>query len=470
MLKSKLLKSKLKSKLNAVLVYGLLLTAMGSIVSSPAQAERSGYAGQNGESRTIFLDPQQPLFLNLSGTDGAPGADGARRNSDRPNWNTNDRDYDDYDEHDKYNKHYSSNNSSRCHNSDVGKAARDITMANGESGLAGSNGGNGGNGGDLTIYYQNRSDLRQVLVDSSPGRGGSGGRGSRGTRGCGCPVSSWKVNGKTYTCKPGHRGSRGSNGNDGRNGNMGQLRIIAGKTPIAGDNPLYGAPLSTISSQTIPLTLNRWYKQSGALGLLQINSKISDEYLEYRDRLEKTATVKWNAKSGINEYGTQGVTVRLQENGEIGFEFKDRELWSVVEQIDTSKGAVVSINAVVHQRDVTKLTPGISDKRDREFTLAVIDSGAKSDLVGTQFAVKIKTGGGNGIPNRLGNAETYYEGVIPSNLVTRDYNRFLLNLGALPVPSDTFKPGNDVQVEIKAVRSLGSRSITQTIDWSGTVY
>jgi len=343
-------------------------------------------------------------------------------------------------------------------------------MANGESGLSGGNGGNGGNGGDLTIYYQNRSDLRQVLVDSSPGRGGSGGRGSRGTRGCGCPVSSWKVNDKTYTCKPGHRGSRGSNGFDGSNGRMGQLKIIASKTAIAGDNPLYSAPLSTISSQTIPLTLNRWYQQSGALGLLQINSKISDEYLEYRDRLEKTATVKWQAKSVIDEYGTQGTTVQLQENGEIGFEFKDRELWSVVEQIDTSKGAVISVNAVVHQRDVTKLTPGISNKRDREFRLAVIDSGAKSDLVGTQFSVKIKTGGGNGIPNRFGNAETYYEGVLPSNLVMRDYNRFVLNLGALPVPSDTFKTGNDLQVEIKAIRSLGSRSTTQTIDWSGTVY
>lgn len=466
-----MLKSKLKSELNIVLIYGLLLTAMGSILSSPAQAKQYGYTGQNGESRTIFLDPQQPLFLNLSGIDGAPGADGARRNSDKYNsWNTNDRDYDDYDEHDKYNKHYPSNNSSRCHNPDVGKAAKNITMANGESGLAGSNGGNGGNGGDLTIYYQNRSDLRQVLVDSSPGRGGFGGRGTRGTRGCGCPVSTWKVNGKTYTCKPGYRGSRGSNGFDGSNGRMGQLKIIAGKTAIAGDNPLYGAPLSTISSQTFPLTLNRWYKQSGALGLLQINSKISDEYLEYRDRLEKTATVKWNAKSGIDNYGTQAATVQLQENGEIGFEFKDKDLWSVVEQIDTSKSAVMSINAVVHQRDVTKLNPGISDNRDRKFTLAVIDSAAKSDLVETQFSVKIKSGSGNGVPNRSGNAETHYEGVLPNNLVTRDYNRFILNLGALPVPSDTFKTGNDVQVEIKAIRSLGNRSTTQTIDWSGTVY
>ena len=130
----------------------------------------------------------------------------------------------------------------------------------------------------------------------------------------------------------------------------------------------------------------------------------------------------------------------------------------------------MSINAVVHQRDVTKLTAGISEKRDRDFTLALIDSGAKSDLVGTQFSVKVKAGSGSGIPNRLGNGETYYEGIIPSNLVTRDYNRFVLNLGALPVPSDTFKTGNDVQVEVKAIRSLGNRSTTQTIDWSGSVY
>ena len=53
----------LKSKLNVVLVYGLLLTSMGSISTRLAQAQQSRYAGQNGESRTIFLDPQQPLFL-----------------------------------------------------------------------------------------------------------------------------------------------------------------------------------------------------------------------------------------------------------------------------------------------------------------------------------------------------------------------------------------------------------------------
>jgi hypothetical protein len=456
----------LKSKLNAVLIYGLLMTAMS--YAATAQAEQSGYAGQNGDSRTIFLDPQQPLFLNLSGTDGAPGADGARPNSNRySSWNSNDRD-DDYD--DNYNRHYPSNNSSRCHDSDVGKAAKNITMPNGESGLSGSKGGNGGNGGNLTIYYQNRLDLRQVLVDSSPGRGGSGGRGSRGTRGCECPVSSLQVNDKPYTCKPGHRGSRGSNGSDGSNGSMGQLRIIASKTAIAGDNPLYAASLSNISAQPIPLTLNRWYKKSGALALLKMNSKISDDYLEYRDRLEKTAIVKWNAKSVIDNYATQAATVRLQENGEIGFEFKDKEFWSVVEQVDTFKDAVMSINAVVHQRDVTKLNPGISDNHDRKFTLSVIDSAAKSDLVETQFSVKIKSGSGNGIPNRSNNDETHYEGVLPNNLVTRDYNRFILNLGALPVPSDTFKTGNDVQVEIKAIRSLGSRSTTQTIDWSGTVY
>lgn len=452
----------LKFKLNAVLIYSLLITAMN--YAAPAQAEQSRYAGQNGDSQTIFLDPQQPLFLNLSGADGAPGANGNRSNSNRyDSWSNNDRD-DDYD------RHYPSNNSSRCHNSDVGKAARNITMASGESGLSGGNGGNGGNGGDLTIYYQNRSDLRQVLVDSSPGRGGSGGRGSRGTRGCECPVSSWKVNDKTYTCKPGQRGSHGSNGSNGRNGTIGQLRIIASKTAIASDNPLYAASLSNISAQPISLTLNRWYKNSGALALLQMNSKISDEYLEYRDRLEKTAIVKWNAKSVISDYATQAATVQLQENGEIGFEFKDKELWSVVEQIDTSKDAVMSINAIVHQRDVTKLNPGISDNRDRKFTLAVIDSAAKSDLVETQFSVKIKSGSGSGIPNRSNNAETYYEGVLPKNLVTRDYNRFVLNLGALSVPSDTFKTGNDVQVEIKAIRSLGSRSTTQTIVWSGTVY
>ena len=50
------------------------------------------------------------------------------------------------------------------------------------------------------------------------------------------------------------------------------------------------------------------------------------------------------------------------------------------------------------------------------------------------------------------NSTTQYEGVVPANLVTRDYNRFVLNLGALPVDADVFKTGAELEIEITAAR------------------
>lgn len=435
----------LKSPWKMVWVCSLLF-AVGQ--AGPALAGRSV---QDGPSRTIFLGPQSPpMSLDLTGSDGSAGADGENRSG-----------YGDED-----------STTTSCDHHEVGKAAKNITMSNGRDGEAGEAGGNGGNGGDLTLYYQRRSDLQLIFVNASPGRGGPGGRGGRGAKGCRCPQTDWKVEGKTYHCTNGKRGSRGSHGANGADGRIGQLRLIAGTTPIAGDTPQLRMNLEKLSTSTKPLTLslNRWDQQRGAQGLLQANSRIDDEYYEFRDRLEKTATVQWRSKSAISDYGSQLASLTLKNNGKIGFEFEDQELWSVVEQVDTQKGTTVAIDAVVHQRDALKLTPGITDQRDRNFTLAVIDSGAKSDIVNTQFSVKIKSGSSNGRPGFLSNATTHYEGIVPATAVKRDYNRFLLNLGSLSVPEDTFKVGSDVEVEITIVRSLGSRSAQQTIDWSGTVY
>ena len=213
-----------------------------------------------------------------------------------------------------------------------------------------------------------------------------------------------------------------------------------------------------------------WNHNQGARSLLQANSRINDEYYEYRDRLEKTATLQWRSKSSLSEYGSQLATFTLKSDGKIGFEFEEQSLWSVVEQVDNPKGTAVAVKDVVHQRDALKLTPGITDKRDRDFTLAVLDTGAKSDIVSTTFSVKIKNSQNSSRPGSFGNETTHYEGVVPATAVKQDYNRFVLNLGSLPVPEDTFKSGNDIAVEITVVRSLGMRSATQTIDWSGTVY
>lgn len=66
--------------------------------------------------------------------------------------------------------------------------------------------------------------------------------------------------------------------------------------------------------------------------------------------------------------------------------------------------------------------------------------------------------------------KTEYEGDIPNELVTRDYNRFTLALGKLKIPDEALRPGINVNIEVVATRSLGIRSAKQTISWQGAVH
>lgn len=242
--------------------------------------------------------------------------------------------------------------------------------------------------------------------------------------------------------------------------------------------------LSTLLQASPTLSLNRWDYKFGALGLLSQGSLIDNQYQEYRDRLEKTVKLTWNAKASIAEYSSQTAQLSLQNNGTIDVAFADPQLWSVVQQSEapanpinkpsdnptTAVTTTVAINSIIHQREVTQLTPGITDKRDRAFTLNIIDTAGKSDLLETTFIVRVRSIGSNGRWGGFSTSTTHYEGAVPANLVTRDYNRFVLNLGALPVNAEVFKAGAELEIEITAQRSLGTRSIKKTIDWSGTVY
>ncbi len=441
----------------------LALSLFATLAIAPIQIQpaiaQDGSSGRNGPSPVLFLNPQQPTVLDLSGGDGGDGASfgvgwlGSLIGLDRPS----DRDDDSI--------------GSRCYNSDVGHVSRDVTMPAGKSGPDGGDGGDGGNGGDLTVYYQNRSDLRTLTVNAAPGRGGRGGSGGVGQRGCKCPQYTWTRNDKTYKCTDGSDGSKGSNGSGGRSGRVGRLTLIQGTKEIPGDAPEIRTELSQLLARgTMPLTLNRWTVQKGAQGLLGAGSVVDDDYREYRDRLEKTVTVKWRATSPLANYGTQAATVKLQESGAIGFDFADLKLWSVLQQTEGPQGTQVAIDAVVHESEVRKMALGLTENRRRDFTLALLDQGGRAALVNSQFWVRIRTIADDTGSGYTGSAVTRYEGDVPAELVKRDYNRFVLNLGGLPVSRETFKKGVRAEVEIRVVRSLGARSTRQTLTWNGTVY
>ncbi len=102
----------------------------------------------------------------------------------------------------------------------------------------------------------------------------------------------------------------------------------------------------------------------------------------------------------------------------------------------------------------------------QNLNLKIVDLAAKSDAINTQFRVKFRAQDGlHGFPGY----NTEYEGDIPNELVTRDYNRFTLALGKLKISNEALRPGTNVDIEVVATRSLGKRSAKQTISWQGAI-
>ncbi len=453
--------------------FSLLLTVLSSALLYPTIVHaddeiKPGQSGRSGESKTIFLSKPQSIQLDLSGTDGADGE------SFGGGWLGNlignlvggaiERQH----ERDRQKAAERYPNSGTIHpipGSTLGSTPESTAST---SGRDGGNGGNGGNGGDLTVYYQNLSDLKNVQVIAKAGKAGRGGSGGAGTAGSTCTPS--KETHQPPTCTKTEPGSKGSNGRSGQEGRLGILRLIRGTVAIAGDNPTLQQSIQSLTQTPITLTKNRWDEKPGALALLAPGSVMDDRYQEYRDRIENNVSISWNASENMSDYLSQSARVTLGDSGAIGFEFMNPQLWTVIQQSEKSGKTQVAIRQIVREQDVTQLTPGITNKSDRSFSLNVIDTAAKSDVLNTQFSVRIKAVSNTGRSGFGAGATTVYEGAVPANLVTRDYNRFILNLGALPIDADVFKVGADLEVEITATRSLGARSMQKKIDWSGTVY
>jgi hypothetical protein len=403
---------------------------------------RSGRDGRSGQDQTVFADA--PVNLDLSGKDGEDGEDGDRGTS------------------------------SECDETRSGNVNENITAPSGGSGGSGGKGGNGGSGGSLTVFYTNLADLKKIAVRAGGGQGGRGGRGASGGRGCRCRVRSWEretctgtsCTKKRYECKDGDNGSRGSNGSDGKDGTLGTLSIVKGKEPLAADNP---TQTMAISQLTKPLNLskNKWNLRTGAVSLLAPGSIISDEYREFEQRQEGAFQLVWQDKQSISNFTNQVATVSLNEQKQIDVIFPS-DLW--VDGSTNTEGNLtkLTIKNAIAQKEVTRLAVGNFADSGQNLNLQIVDLGAKSDVINTQFRVKYQVQGGDDF-SRFSNSQKLYEGDIPAELVKREYNHFILSLGKLAIPAQGLRPGVNVDIEVVATRSLGGRQVLQTVRWQGVI-
>lgn len=403
---------------------------------------RSGRSGRSGKEATVFADGTA-ASLDLSGRDGEDGEDGD--DGYRP----------------------------RCRRGYGGKVKRNVHAPDGGRGGDGGSGGNGGSGGQLTVFYSNIADLKSILVRSQGGEGGRGGRGGDGARGCRCRRRSWTVEScsgkkgtdsykckkRRYRCYQGSDGRDGRDGRDGGRGSSGILSLIKGKQQLTPDNPKTELNFLELQNKSIRLSKNRWVTRSGAVSLLAPGSVIADKYREFDKRIERDFQIVWQEKQPISNFQKANLKLNLNNDGKIEVDFP-KQLWLDISKKQENELTKLIVNHAIPEKEVTELKPADFIGSDENLTFSIVDLAGKSDVIKTRFKVEYEIRGDNG-------GEYEYE--IPPELVTQDYNRFILALGKLPIPKEGLEEGTKVRVKVTAIRSLGKRSKEQIIKWKGRV-
>lgn len=415
---------------------------------------RSGRKGRDGESQTIFADGT-PVNLDLSGQNGEDGDDG-----------------DDGD-------------NAFCGRQPY-RVNRNLRAADGGDGGKAGKGGDGGDGGSLTVYYTNPVHLKNIAVRASGGDGGRAGRAGKAGYGCECDRHYWeekvctgtpgssdyKCVTQRYSCRDGSNGRKGSSSTNGSTGNKGRLVLINQKEPLAPDAPEIRVPMSQLQEKSFKLSQNRWRTQTGATSLLAPGSIIADEYKEFVDRWETSLQVVWNDPRSLSDFSNKTVTINLQDDKQVQVNFPE-DIWVVATQSQDKGVTQFVVSNAFGQNEVTQLKPAEFGGSGSNLNFSIVDLAGKSDIVSTQFWIKYRSTTADvrfsrDYENRF-DYPTRFEGNIPAGAVTRNNNRFILNLGKLPISSEFLQPGVGVDIEVVATRSLGDRSTTQNITWKGEI-
>jgi len=411
-----------------------------------------GAKGTNGRDRTIFADDKY-IELDLSGRDGRDGRDG--RNgldaicTDEPNDYPNEN----------------------------------ITAPNGGRGGHAGSGGDGGDGGNLIVYYSDLASLKNIYINATGGRGGQPGYAGYGGQGCLCSLQSWsntvctgtpgfsnyQCSEKTFYCTDGQQGEDGQDGRAGRDGNLGSLRLLKRTTELPPDRPTANLSLSRLQNQITGLSLNVWQTKSGANLLLASGSQIQDNYQEFVTRLEKDFELIWQAPQPLTGVGDENITVTLDRNSFIRV-VSPEDVWLQGSLSELDNKTQYTVTAVVRRSEATKLTRADFKGNKSDLQFALIDRANKSEILDTQFEIEYRSGrSGYFFEESKNTYRTRYKGAIPSDLVTRNRNRFVLNLGQLPIKERFLRTGVPVDLKLTITRSLGENSAQQVIQWKGVI-
>ena len=406
---------------NNIVAYGYKTKVFGRQGRSGRDG-RNGNYGRRGKNIRVFVDGTAAKYY-VSGDDGGDGDDGS------------------YGENARF-----------CRVSR--RPSFSVKGAGGGDGGDGGNGGKGGNGGNVTIYYQNRKDLKKITVNNSGGKGGSPGRSAEGGDGCNCRKKEWKVNycewnlykknrnikdakwifdskkrvactgikrvderenypslpnssstwayrweyqgvysTRRYTCTDGKRGRDGRDGRFGRKGKYGKVTLVP-RSDIPKEKTVYRGELSQQLEKNIELVKNIWVRKRDLGLLLSPDSDVPNTYRYLQETARPQYKIVWKARKSPAELGVEDTEIRA------GIKVEDTQA-KIYFQVP---GTLEYQRSKDNNIELLNITGGFSPSRIKSFEienisgsgedtkLSLIDKGDVRKLLrGSRIQVTLKT-------------------------------------------------------------------------------
>ena len=429
-----------------------VLAAEAETLGEPGYSGETGAKGENGrnsDNLTVFADGSS-MTLDLTGGHGAAGEQGIKGEAAFCEQQTE----------------------------DVGQNLRG---ADGGNGGDGGDGGVGGNGGSLTVYTTNPEYLKQIYVIAAGGEGGEPGSAGEGGEGCECDRPYWNeetcfgepgssdysCTTEEFQCIDGYSGRKGRAGRKGRDGKIGNLTLINLDKSLDPDFPEVTAPIGELQGRGFTLSKNIWQTKNNAKSLFAPGSIIADKYQELVARHEHTVLVVWDAPQPVENFDDKKITLSLKGENDANI-FLPEDLWLETKKVKRDNITELFVFNAVRTKDVDDLEIDGLSGQGANLELDIFDEAEKSDLIATDFSVKYRVGEPAEDRGFLGlgsdtDYKTKYEGSVPKEAIAKEGNLFTLQLGKLPIPQEYLQPGQKVEVEVMAKRSLGENSLVKKL-------
>ncbi len=393
-----------------------------------------GQPGRNGQNPTIWANGERQ-FLSLQGSDGGDGGIGMNGYP-----------------------------ASQCH--PPFRPNHDLVGAPGGDGGDGGHGGKGGDGGNPTIYYTDLNALRDISIDSTPGRGGRGSSGGSGAEGCFCREYSW-LNQRCWTetlpngqlaqrcdwvrhsCYNGRRGHSGSRGPDGSDGTLGRATLIQKDSPIESDILDASVYFQNIPQQKTTLAQNLWSSRSGLLQLIGSGSRISDSYTRYEGRKFYPVTYSWNTPRELDLFNNQKFEVRVSNNSVIAKPHPT--IWFETRNYTNASGETkIDFTRAVYENEVQNLENYFTGTGVNT-VLVIRDRSSVTDQLNTDIDLHLEA-------DTLFN-KNLFKGVVPSHLISKTQSGLEIRIGRMDIKEKYLKSGETLIVDMHVTRSMGDRAL-----------